>query len=26
MPRCIIEMTCNDHDEWDIDEYVYFIV
>jgi hypothetical protein len=25
MPRCIAEMTCNDHDEWDVDEHVYFI-
>jgi hypothetical protein len=25
MPRCITDMTCNDHDEWDVDEHVYFI-
>jgi hypothetical protein len=25
MHKCIGEMTCNDHDAWNIDEPVYFI-
>jgi hypothetical protein len=25
MHKCIREMTCNDHDAWNVDEHVYFI-